>query len=113
MIKSSINLLNNLLVTVADNIGNNKMALIKAEQNGKMAERLDGDNNKCQSKNQDSTSFLVKPTTDATPEYFPIQKETKVAYKNSKKENNNNNNCLLYTSPSPRDATLSRMPSSA
>ena len=24
-----------------------------------------------------------------------------------------NNNCLLYTSPSPRDATLSRMPSSA
>ena len=22
-------------------------------------------------------------------------------------------NCLLYTSPSPRDATLSRMPSSA
>ena len=27
--------------------------------------------------------------------------------------NNRNNNCLLYTSPSPRDATLSRMPSSA
>ena len=25
----------------------------------------------------------------------------------------NVNNCLLYTSPSPRDATLSRMPSSA
>ena len=25
----------------------------------------------------------------------------------------NNNTCLLYTSPSPRDATLSRMPSSA
>ena len=25
----------------------------------------------------------------------------------------NLNNCLLYTSPSPRDATLSRMPSSA
>ena len=24
-----------------------------------------------------------------------------------------NNACLLYTSPSPRDATLSRMPSSA
>ena len=24
-----------------------------------------------------------------------------------------NHNCLLYTSPSPRDATLSRMPSSA
>ena len=26
---------------------------------------------------------------------------------------NNGNFCLLYTSPSPRDATLSRMPSSA
>ena len=25
----------------------------------------------------------------------------------------NNTSCLLYTSPSPRDATLSRMPSSA
>ena len=25
----------------------------------------------------------------------------------------NANSCLLYTSPSPRDATLSRMPSSA
>ena len=25
----------------------------------------------------------------------------------------NGNHCLLYTSPSPRDATLSRMPSSA
>ena len=27
--------------------------------------------------------------------------------------NGNVDNCLLYTSPSPRDATLSRMPSSA
>ena len=27
--------------------------------------------------------------------------------------NGDGNNCLLYTSPSPRDATLSRMPSSA
>ena len=28
-------------------------------------------------------------------------------------DENNPNGCLLYTSPSPRDATLSRMPSSA
>ena len=27
--------------------------------------------------------------------------------------NTNNNTCLLYTSPSPRDRSLSRMPSSA
>ena len=29
------------------------------------------------------------------------------------KENKLNNSCLLYTSPSPRDGLLSRMPSSA
>ena len=28
-------------------------------------------------------------------------------------ENDNNGSCLLYTSPSPRDTLLSRMPSSA
>ena len=32
---------------------------------------------------------------------------------NSLKEVLSSNTCLLYTSPSPRDATLSRMPSSA
>ena len=32
---------------------------------------------------------------------------------NSNSTSNSNNSCLLYTSPSPRDATLSRMPSSA
>ena len=31
----------------------------------------------------------------------------------AKKKCNLNKDCLLYTSPSPRDATLSRMPSSA
>ena len=33
--------------------------------------------------------------------------------KNSRVLGTNLYNCLLYTSPSPRDATLSRMPSSA
>ena len=32
---------------------------------------------------------------------------------NSFKKTMEKENCLLYTSPSPRDATLSRMPSSA
>ena len=40
-----------------------------------------------------------------------------VLYKQDLKENlfvcNKCNNCLLYTSPSPRDRTRSRMPSSA
>ena len=39
----------------------------------------------------------------------------KVAGKDVHHRNGNprDNSCLLYTSPSPRDATLSRMPSSA
>ena len=35
---------------------------------------------------------------------FPIDSQTKIVL---------DNNCLLYTSPSPRDRTRSRMPSSA
>ena len=34
-------------------------------------------------------------------------------YRQSSYNNHNPKGCLLYTSPSPRDATLSRMPSSA
>ena len=50
-------------------------------------------------------SFQTKQSTvPDTPKiensYFPFLKEF-------------TDNCLLYTSPSPRDATLSRMPSSA
>ena len=33
--------------------------------------------------------------------------------KKSSKSKTSDSSCLLYTSPSPRDATLSRMPSSA
>ena len=36
-----------------------------------------------------------------------------VAGNSSSKDGDISNSCLLYTSPSPRDATLSRMPSSA
>ena len=48
---------------------------------------------------------LIKTTTSICPECLEkipadvVEKDNKV--------------CLLYTSPSPRDATLSRMPSSA
>ena len=43
-------------------------------------------------------------------DYFFISNEEFV---NLQKENAFIESCLLYTSPSPRDATLSRMPSSA
>ena len=46
---------------------------------------------------------LVIERTDYTPEWRLGDAEAVVQ----------RNTCLLYTSPSPRDATLSRMPSSA
>ena len=42
-----------------------------------------------------------------------IKRSKAIAAARSETRNNQNNNCLLYTSPSPRDGLLSRMPSSA
>ena len=47
---------------------------------------------------------FIFPVMDAPFEVYPNQLYSKETLYN---------NCLLYTSPSPRDATLSRMPSSA
>ena len=41
------------------------------------------------------------------------EKYVKHLYKKLQREGQLERDCLLYTSPSPRDATLSRMPSSA
>ena len=41
------------------------------------------------------------------------KRDKAIALKNKNDRIKNANACLLYTSPSPRDATLSRMPSSA
>ena len=80
---------------------------------------------------QDVTSALdtigrLRPVTfDWTNDYadrmnmFNMDKTDPKSYnwfsvkENGYDETRKNNNCLLYTSPSPRDATLSRMPSSA
>ena len=44
----------------------------------------------------------------------PLAKEnTRIYELGQEKHSNGIKHCLLYTSPSPRDATLSRMPSSA
>ena len=45
--------------------------------------------------------------------YDWINKDLKNDAQMEKKKKSRNRTCLLYTSPSPRDATLSRMPSSA
>ena len=54
------------------------------------------------SKKSPAFKLAVKPVME-------LQKEMKAKYDILKEDYN----CLLYTSPSPRDATLSRMPSSA
>ena len=44
---------------------------------------------------------------------IPVKEVVEFYIARIKKYNPKLNACLLYTSPSPRDATLSRMPSSA
>ena len=59
--------------------------------------------------------------TEIPQEICDIDDELKAIYHSQdtvciwvfKSRDDRNNFCLLYTSPSPRDATLSRMPSSA
>ena len=51
------------------------------------------------------SSFAVTQLREFVKQIFSIISEIELSI--------HDNNCLLYTSPSPRDATLSRMPSSA
>ena len=64
--------------------------------------------------NPNNLEFYIDTTEE---EYFPLPKELRRNIAGLSKLLNNmfpkNNNCLLYTSPSPRDYTRSRMPSSA
>ena len=52
-------------------------------------------------------NYQPVPLWAKLPHPMRFQEATSVA------TDSNDNVCLLYTSPSPRDATLSRMPSSA
>ena len=58
----------------------------------------------------DTADDVVKKLTDTTLELPAIEGSHGVG---NDQNNLGINACLLYTSPSPRDATLSRMPSSA
>ena len=53
----------------------------------------------------------VKPGTSKGDSY--CARSLGIKKRLSKKKQNDPNTCLLYTSPSPRDRTRSRMPSSA
>ena len=57
----------------------------------------------CASEENSSTQPVVEPIAEDTPINEPAEPNNPPPPEN----------CLLYTSPSPRDATLSRMPSSA
>ena len=61
-----------------------------------------------------SSNLANAGATTGDPEtvYKPLKPEFKTQYSENVKKNGIST-CLLYTSPSPRDATLSRMPSSA
>ena len=67
--------------------------------------------------NKSGICYAQQDNLIKTAEFF--QKEYDIAIQNYKPtdltvgKSTNNLACLLYTSPSPRDATLSRMPSSA
>ena len=64
--------------------------------------------------NPDNTLFAIKRLIGRQFDDEVVQKDIKmVPYKIAKADNGDAWVCLLYTSPSPRDATLSRMPSSA
>ena len=52
---------------------------------------------------------VLKGKKNRKGEPFVVSRTRHLSLKSKKKEAT----CLLYTSPSPRDATLSRMPSSA
>ena len=56
--------------------------------------------------------IVVQKTAWSTSSAHPQPKRT-LTTKSSDFNHDEQNSCLLYTSPSPRDATLSRMPSSA
>ena len=77
--------------------------------------------------NLDSTSVFVKVVDETVPYAYPNENPSKIdsdthhylsgiyldGFTSLSGNNMGYNICLLYTSPSPRDATLSRMPSSA
>ena len=58
---------------------------------------------------EDDAKWAFEALINTEEDLFEIERK----FKNNQDALGQVRNCLLYTSPSPRDATLSRMPSSA
>ena len=77
------------------------------------------DREKMSQKDLDTLEYVVsvqEKSKPVNPAHTPAQSRninSKVEGKDWTKMDGKDRSCLLYTSPSPRDATLSRMPSSA
>ena len=76
---------------------------VRTNTNRNPNETIFGDNKNKKKKFNNNTNNNVPPKNET-----PLTKHQKARQKVLQKRT-----CLLYTSPSPRDATLSRMPSSA
>ena len=76
---------------------------------------IDLKENKCVrlSRGEDSTSIVFNENPVEQAKYFEDQGCKRLHLVDLDAAFGRNNICLLYTSPSPRDGLLSRMPSSA
>ena len=90
--------------------------LLSKKEKSKMADFQDLDHIDGVSVSTTSANLYNNDRDDLVLFYFRHGAEHASVYTQSQVISENikwNKNCLLYTSPSPRDATLSRMPSSA
>ena len=91
------------------------VALLSAQASGYLSQKLMVENDirdrvkEALSKVIDSHKYVINVDVDL--EILDEVNEQITVF--APRESDQNQTCLLYTSPSPRDATLSRMPSSA
>ena len=64
-------------------------------------------------KNATGRTLVLDGKIGVVPGFSPVARISNVSLSNPEGFEKQTMACLLYTSPSPRDATLSRMPSSA
>ena len=79
------------------------------KENSDLKKKLENSNNVTLQINEISDNTK----TVAVPSFYCEEEKSMVTEDDEDEDEDEDEDCLLYTSPSPRDATLSRMPSSA